>query len=187
MRSFISVEIERKDLLSKIHQFSKQIANTDADTNPVAKENLHITIKFLGEIDEERIPEIEQVIKQYVKDEKPFSLRLGGMGAFPSVKKPKVVWIGGQGRGNQRLKKLAKKIRKELERRGFRKDRHGYHTHVTLARVDWYTDELKELIAKHREVEIGKMPIEKIWIKKSELTSQGPIYTTLEEIPLGKE
>lgn len=187
MRSFISVDIERNALRSKLHQLTKQIANSDADTNPVAKENLHITIKFLGNIDQERIPEIEQVIKQHAKNVEPFSLTLAGMGAFPSVKRPKVVWIGGKGKGNRRLKKLAKKIRNELERRGFKKDRHEYHTHITLARVDWYTDDLKELIAKHREIKCGKMAIEKIWIKKSELTRQGPVYSTVKEITLGKK
>lgn len=184
MRSFISVDIEKEKILTKLHKLTKQITKTDADTNPVAKENLHITVKFLGEIDKERVPEIRNVIQKYAKKIEPFSITLTGMGAFPSPKRPKVVWVGGK--KDKKLVRLAQKIRKELERRGFKKDQHSYTTHITLARVDWYTDELKRLISENKNINIGELHIDTIQIKKSKLTNEGPIYRTIEAIRLGE-
>nr|NIQ06011.1 RNA 2',3'-cyclic phosphodiesterase [Candidatus Korarchaeota archaeon]NIU85332.1 RNA 2',3'-cyclic phosphodiesterase [Candidatus Thorarchaeota archaeon]NIW13965.1 RNA 2',3'-cyclic phosphodiesterase [Candidatus Thorarchaeota archaeon]NIW52104.1 RNA 2',3'-cyclic phosphodiesterase [Candidatus Korarchaeota archaeon] len=88
MRSFISVDIEDEEVLSTLHDLTREVSNTDAKVNPVPRENLHITLKFLGDIEDTRVPEIKKIIKQYATDVEPFPLTLVGMGAFPSTKRP---------------------------------------------------------------------------------------------------
>lgn len=182
MRTFISVDIEKEEIVSQLSDFTRKIETTDADTNIVSPENFHITVKFLGEVRQERISEIVEVVKRYTEEVSPFTITLAKMGAFPSSQRPKVIWIGGE--DDELLDEIATKISNELERRGFRKDKHPYHTHVTLARIDWYTDELKKLLSEYKDVKVGDLSVDHIRVKKSELSREGPTYITLHEVPL---
>lgn len=183
MRSFIAIDIEKKDVVEKIVNIEQLLKKSGAILKLVEPENLHITIRFLGEIDEKDVPILKATIEKNVAQFNPFVISLKGIGAFPTKKNPRVVWIGVE-KNRDMVIQIAKKINTDLDKMGFRIDKHEFHPHVTIARVKRFNSTLKSIIQQNKEIEIGDIIVRKVKIKKSTLTPQGPIYTTLEEIPL---
>ncbi len=186
MRSFISIDIEKKDVVEKILEIEKQLNETGASLKLVEPENLHITIKFLGEISEKDIPLIKRILEKNAKLFDPFEIQLEGIGAFPSMSHPRVIWIG-VSENREKLSNLANGISIDLDKAGFRREEKPFHPHITIARVKRYNSQLKKKILQYRDNSFGKIVINKIRLKKSTLTPQGPIYTTIFEIPIKKE
>jgi len=186
MRSFISIDIDDKTIVERIIAIEQLINRSGALLKLVEPENLHITLKFLGEIDIKDVQLIKMVIEKYAKNYEPFSISIKELGAFPTINSPRVIWVGIQ-ENREKIIELAQKISSELEKLGFRKEERTFHPHITIARVKRYNSELKRILRENQEIDIGIIEVKSIKIKKSTLTSQGPIYTTLVEVPLGSQ
>ncbi len=181
MRTFIAVDIEDPQILDKLMELEKRIVDTGADVKLVERENLHITLRFLGEIP---IPLVQQVQKILSKlSFRKFRARLRGLGAFPTPSLPRVIWVG-VAEGSEELKRIYEWIESELRKLGFRPEREEFIPHVTLARVrsPRGRSELVRLLQELRDVEVGEIIVDKVRLKKSTLTPRGPIYTTLFEV-----
>ncbi|HVP99934.1 MAG TPA: RNA 2',3'-cyclic phosphodiesterase [Candidatus Thermoplasmatota archaeon] len=180
-RGFIAIEIPAAP---SIIDFENAIAKTSADVKLVEPENIHLTLKFLGDTNEEQIDAIGRVIEESVAGIKPFMLTLKGTGVFPNERYIKVVWVGIVNGDN--LSRIAQAIDQKLEPLGFTKERRGYSAHLTIGRVRTAKnkDQLLTVIQKYQEKEFLQKEIQAVALKKSDLTPQGPIYTTLREIPL---
>ena len=183
VRTFIAIDIEEPEIIEKLCKIQKELLKTGAQMKLVERQNLHITLKFLGEISPERIKLLEDAIINACKGFTKFQIKLEGLGAFPSISYPRVVWVGVT-RGSETLKALAKSIEETTVRVGFRKSDKVFHPHVTLARIKFRTPKLSEFILKNRNIEVGEKLVANVRIKKSILRPQGPIYETLAEIPL---
>ncbi len=148
----------------------------------VEEENLHLTLKFLGEVKEERVEEISRVLREIRRSEKRFELSLEDIGAFPSERSPRVIWIG-VGKGREEIIRLQERIEEGLTPLGFKKEERGFHPHLTIARVKKRADfkELFDLSYKSRV-----FLVDSVTLFKSTLTPKGPIYEPLDRFPFSE-
>jgi len=146
----------------------------------VELENIHLTLRFLGEISPQMVREVATILDKV--EFRPFSMRIEGLGTFPEgSRRPRVVWLG-VSHGAEEMKRIYEQIEKELRRLGFPKERERFVPHITIARVKWANAELLRVLHELREVIIGDMVVDSIRLKKSTLTRSGPIYETLHEV-----
>ncbi len=184
IRLFIAVPIPR-DLRNNIARYQSELKQFGGHVKWVDPENIHLTIKFLGDTPPELIPDIKDRIVAAVNKVDPFEISIEGVGAFPNFKRPRVFWVGAKDREN-RLQLLANKIAEGMEALGFEREKRSFSAHLTLGRVkDSRTvhaiiNELKE----RSQFSIGHFSADCIQLIKSQLTRSGPIYTVLEKIEL---
>ena len=183
VRVFIAIDIEDPSLLNKLYEIQKEIVKTRAKMKLVERENMHITLKFLGEISPARLSSLEKAVVNACKNFTKFKIELARIGAFPSPARPRVIWIG-VSKGAEILKQLAGAIEKETVQMGFKKADKPFHPHVTLARVKIATPELRNFILKNQELFVGEILVEEVRIKESILRPQGPLYKTLYRVEL---
>ena len=180
-RGFIAIDI---DSFPKLVEFERDIKNSGANVKLVEPENIHLTLKFLGDTDELLIDRIEEIMKESVKEIEPFTIKFKSAGVFPNERYIKVMWIGIE--NGEIIGKIASKIDKKISDLGFEKEKRKFSVHLTIARVKSAKnkEKLLQIIEKYRDVEFNSIKVESIKLKKSDLTPKGPIYTTLKEIKL---
>ena len=182
MRVFLAIEIDEK-LLDKIENIQKQFAECETPVKYVETENLHCTLKFFGEIDEDKVNDIIEVIENKIENHEPFKINIKKSGVFPNERYIRVLWLGME--DVEPFSNLQKDLDEEFVKMGFKKER-SYVPHLTIGRVKGAKNKA-ELLSKLKDlgnIEIGEMDINKIVLKKSELTPSGPIYTTIKEFDL---
>lgn len=174
LRAFLAVDLD-DDLKPKIYKIIKQFKEIDTKINYVELDNLHLTLKFFGDIDVEGLDVLEKSIQKVITDFDSFNISLKGCGAFPNKNHIKVIWIGID--EDKLLKDLHDKLDKEFNTLGFDLDK-KFSTHLTIGRMKSAKnkDKVKSLINEFGEVSIGEMTVNKISLKKSTLTPSGPIY-----------
>ncbi|MFW6173671.1 MAG: RNA 2',3'-cyclic phosphodiesterase [Elusimicrobiota bacterium] len=180
-RGFIAIDI---DASPNIVQFLEEIASSKADVKVVPPQNIHITLKFLGDVQEDKVDQIEQIMNDSVKPIKPFIIKLNGSGVFPNKNYIRVVWIGIQDAEN--IVNIAKNIDERLSELGFKKEKRGFSAHLTVGRVKTGKNKqsLLKTIQDYEDFEFSSQQVNSIKLKKSDLTPKGPIYTTLKEVKL---
>jgi len=172
MRCFIAVDIPEQ-LKEKIKEVQKKIVY--GGVKPTEEENLHFTLKFLGEISNEQIEQVKEKLRQIKL--KPFRISINEVGVFPNLNYIKIMWLGCD---SEELIGLAKSVDKKMNEIRFEKNE-KYQNHITIARVKAKpTKELIKKIQELKDIEIGEMLVDNIKLKASKLTSKGPIYTDLE-------
>ncbi|MDI6724340.1 MAG: RNA 2',3'-cyclic phosphodiesterase [Methanobacterium sp.] len=182
MRVFLAIEIDEK-LLDKISDVQKKFMECEAPVKYVETENLHCTLKFFGEIDDNKLNDIIKAIETKIKAHEPFKVNIKKTGVFPNERYIRVLWLGME--GIEPFSDLQKDLDEDFVKMGFKKER-SYVPHLTIGRVKGAKNKA-ELLATLKDlgdVEIGEMDINKIVLKKSELTPKGPIYTTIKEFDL---
>lgn len=183
LRAFIAVDIEDDRLLDKLLEIQARIMATGADVKIVERENIHVTLRFLGQISKGIADEVISVLKGLKASS--FKMKLAGVGAFPNVQKPRVVWVG-VSEGAEALKKVYAQLEEGLRRIGFRPEREAFSPHATLARVRSRRgmERLVSTILSLQAEEVGEMVVQRVKLKKSVLTAKGPTYTDLYVQPL---
>ena len=176
MRTFVAVEISSQQVINKISKFQSEI---NINAKPVESENLHFTIQFLGEITEEKAEKVMDVLQEIKFSN--FLIKFRGIGVFPKLKFPRVIWIGTDEDGGKALVKLAKKVEDALKPLGFTSDK-PFKPHITVFRIKNKNKDIKKQLQKYELYEFGSQEITNFKFKQSVLTSQGPIYSNLEEI-----
>lgn len=182
MRAFLAVDLNQR-LTDKISEVQKQIMGTNAEIKYVEPENLHFTFKFFGEISEKKSQNIMELMDQKIKNYHPFELFIKGVGVFPHPGYVRVIWLGVDNAND--FSKFQRECDEEFIKMGFKKER-SYNPHLTIGRVKGAKnkDKLLSLLKEMETLEIGKMDVERISLKKSELTPAGPIYTTIKVFEL---
>jgi 2'-5' RNA ligase len=185
IRSFLAIELP-VTVQTKIGEIERELESTSADVRWANPEKIHLTLKFFGNIEESKIDSIVAAIKGPTGTAQPFQLNVRGIGAFPNLKNPRVIWIG-LVEGDGVLIPLQKEMDASLEKIGFQPEGRPFRPHLTLGRVksNRGKEELMRRVEKYREEEIGNFQVEKVILFKSDLTSTGPIYTPLREVRLG--
>ena len=178
-RGFIAIDI---DSFPKLIEFEREIKNSGANVKLVEPENIHLTLKFLGDTDESLIDRIEEIMKESVKEIKPFTIKLKSAGVFPNERYIKVMWIGIE--NGEIIGKIANKIDEKISNLGFKKEKRKFSVHLTIARIKSAKnkEKLMQIIERYRDIEFATITVDSIILKKSELTQKGPIYSTLKEI-----
>jgi len=180
IRCFVAIECGGNELAAKFTDVRTMLETTRADVKFVEPENVHLTLKFLGEI----MPSLVEQVSQVVKDTgfQPFSARLEGVGVFPNLRRPRVVWAGISD-GVSQLVEVWKDVDTKLSRLGFEREKRGFSPHITIGRVrsGRNRDRLIEELSTLSDYVFGDLHVDRVALKKSVLTPRGPIYTTLAE------
>jgi len=173
MRVFIAIETSA-ELREKMAELQKQLAVDGVKL--VEKENLHLTMYFLGEIDEHMKERVMQAMNKI--NCKKFELVCKGVGAFPSNNYIRVIWVAAEA---PELREIHEQLGGELSKLGFKKE--DFSPHITLARVKFLKDKTKlaEFLEENAETEIGDCIVDRVILKKSTLTPKGPIYENVHE------
>ncbi|MFX0036473.1 MAG: RNA 2',3'-cyclic phosphodiesterase [Candidatus Hermodarchaeota archaeon] len=187
IRSFIAIELEEKDTIEKITLFSQRLKQNQSKLKIVEPENLHMTLKFLGNIPEPLAPQIYIILQEEINKKlfqsKIFKYHLKGVGQF---NKFSVIWVKllGDIQFLQKIKDttenfLFEKLKIERDNRPI------FKPHLTIGRlqknrINYKTfDIFKKLINENKDLEFGAFNINRVKLKKSQLTSQGPLYSDL--------
>ena len=188
IRTFIGVEIGEKSRVQAAN-FSKKLQELNADVKWEPPHKFHVTLKFLDEILNEEVNDICVRVQRAVKDLPPFTLGLRGAGAFPSVTKPRNVWVG-VSEGRKEITELARRVDLAMQEVGFPRELRPFTPHVTLGRVKRATPalaELSELLAQYENIDLGKSYIQSVTVFASHMARSGSNYTVLATCPLAGE
>lgn len=184
MRLFVNVDVP--DAFAE-EIAALQAAFADADglrfTDP---EGIHVTLKFLGGVDEDRLSELETAIGTAVEESgvEPFEAEFGGLGVFPSMEYISVVWFGVR-EGHREMTRLHEAIKRRTVELGFESEDHEFTPHATLARMDHAGGkELVQRVVRERDPTVGRTTVEEVRLTESELGPDGPTYSTVERFPL---
>ena len=185
VRTFIAVELSRA-ARQKLDKIKDTLRDCSLAVKWVEQYNLHLTLKFLGSINQEKIETVKEELAEVAADKTEFELQFEGLGAFPNLDYPKVVWAGVE-TGSRQLTELHEAIEERMTALGFDPERHSFTPHVTLGRVKKDEDNLEPLSEKLKEFPFqvdARDEVTKITLMKSELTPRGPNYTPLAEFEL---
>lgn len=189
IRTFVAVELEEKQehALRQVQETLKA-ERAGRYVRWVAPEAIHLTVKFLGGVDADKIPGLQSAIAQACTDVPPFILSLGGIGAFPNTRRPNIVWVGVGGEVGT-VTRLAEQIDRACASLGFPLETRPFSPHLTLGRVKRDVrpaDQqfVGEMVANTRVGDLGECRVERVSIMKSELRPTGSVYTRLYAIEL---
>jgi len=179
IRTFIAVELP-DHMKEAVRSIQQELALKGL--KQVDPELVHVTMKFLGDVAESQVGVIAKALSDI--ECSPFNARITGIGVFPKPSYIKVVWLGAHGE----FELLHSEVERVLKPFKFKKDRGKFAGHATLARVKHMDNQTKtqlaEILARLQDVDLGGFQVDSIALKKSILTPEGPIYTTLKNIVL---
>jgi RNA 2',3'-cyclic 3'-phosphodiesterase len=181
MRVFIAIELSG-EIREALAQTQSHLKYSGADVKWVEKENIHLTLKFLGEITEEKAKNIKDILDETAKLTKSFEISIKDIGAFPKIDYPRVIWVG-LDRGADESRALAENIDERLSRIGFQKEIRPFAAHLTIGRVrsPKNKEALKEKIESYQLSAFSCQLIQSIAMFQSKLSPKGPTYTKLHE------
>lgn len=187
VRTFIAIKLT-PEIISNISGVQEELKKSVIEVKWVKPENIHLTLKFLGHITPEELEKVKLATRETLKPFAPFEVSVSGLGAFPKIEYPRVIWVGID-KGKKELTKIASRIEENLAKIGFAKEKRGFSPHLTLGRVKSPKGRKRsiETFTKLKASNLGSMRVTKISIMKSELRPLGPVYTSLEEIDLKGE
>jgi 2'-5' RNA ligase len=180
LRTFIAVAVPCPAALRPVIRSLGEMGNA---VRPVSPDNLHLTLKFLGDTPTEQIEEVVEVLRESTAEITPFEFDLTGVGAFPRPQRPGVVWAGVE-RGEP-LVTVAERLAKRLKKLGFPKERRPLAPHLTLARVRQKPPQLLfDLFEQHAATPFGTVSVAEVAFYQSELRPEGSKYTVLSRVDL---
>lgn len=186
VRTFLAVDISSNQhkLVSKLID---QFAETSDNFKWTRPDNLHITLNFLGELPEVELNSVCKVAERALADAPSFDLTLHGVGAFPEVSRPRVVWAGIQ-TGAEEMKAIQKRLSDGLEELGFPPERRQYRPHLTLGRIKRSGradhERLIDFVNENAELDLGATNVDSVVVYSSFMDRSGPIYTPVSTIDL---
>jgi 2'-5' RNA ligase len=180
VRTFIGVAIG-ESIRKNAVALQQSLAKSGAAVKWVESENLHVTLLFLGEVNERELAALCRTVSAAVASEPPFTLRVGGVGAFPNARRPKTIWVGIT-EGADELIRLHARIEPLLLELGcYRSEGRAYSPHLTLGRVKAEADGhlLAAELPRYRDWSGGQTVVDEVVLFASELRREGPVYTVL--------
>lgn len=185
LRCFIAVELPETVKIA-LNNLQEELKKTEADVKWVRPDGMHLTLKFLGYVEEENIKEIVNTMDRICREYPPFNLEVRGAGMFPNIRAPRVLWVSVE--GNNILAGLQAAIEKEMASLGFEKEDRPFTAHLTLGRVKSFRgrERLIEIMQLHKEDIFGFMEVKSISLMKSDLRPTGAQYRRLAELTLGQ-
>ncbi len=184
VRAFVGIDIDEA-VRQKLVAVQEQLAATGPQLKLVEPPNIHVTMKFLGEVPEDKISTIADALGKAVAGTAQFNIDVRGIGVFPNLRYIRVVWAG-VAEGRDEVIGLQQKIEHELGPLGFRSER-DFVPHLTIARVKTakQKERLATFVKEMADAEFGVTRAQAVELKQSTLTPKGPIYSTLAQIKLG--
>jgi len=187
MRTFVAIELSDQ-IKTYLNKIQNQLRTSGADIKWVEPENIHLTLKFLGEIDDKKLAKVVEILKATAADGFEFYLRLASLGAFPNLNSPRVIWVG-LDQGDKETKEIAETLEDKLAEIGIPEENRSFSSHITIGRSRSglnrikLTPLLKDLSNIPGEENL-RFKVTKITLYKSTLTPKGPVYEALKEVSL---
>jgi 2'-5' RNA ligase len=180
IRSFIAFDMGNGSVLNRITHLQDLLTKIGADLKLVEPKNIHITLRFLGNITTSMAEKVFEEMKKVQFT--PFDAGIRGTGAFPNLRYPRVLWVG-IAEGADQLRSIFNQLEPRLRGLGFAPDSKGFSPHLTIARVRSGRNkaELAKFLSENSNYEFGIIRAECLKLKRSDLTPKGPIYSTLKE------
>jgi RNA 2',3'-cyclic 3'-phosphodiesterase len=181
VRSFVSIDLDDEQILSKVDSIDSSLSAMGADVKLVERENIHLTLKFLGNIPTAKVAEVKRALTQ-VKF-RTFPLEIKGAGAFPNLKRMSVIWIG-IGEGWSSVEEIFEQTETLLHSVGFSRETRPFSPHITIARVrsGRKRDEVSNFLGHLGDEVLGTFNVNQVRLKQSVLSTSGPEYSTLFEV-----
>jgi len=186
IRTFIAVEL-LPEVRTRAAELVEALRPVGGDARWVQPPNMHLTLKFLGDVRPEGLADVYRVVAKAAAEFQPFPITLGTAGAFPDTRRPRTLWIGVT-RGEPELVRLQTAIERLLAKRGFRKENRAFHPHLTIGRIRESgpaMGELGQLIQSRADFTAGDSMVREVVVFASHLSSSGPTYEPLARAPLG--
>ncbi len=180
----MAVELS-KEIEEGIKGVQEELKGRVAGVRWMRPDGIHLTLKFLGEVEPDRIEEIVHKAKGAIKGIGPFRIRIRGGGGFPNAKNPRVIWIGVEDQSGL-LKKLQARVERGLEGLGFKREERDYTPHLTVGRLRSGKGKgaITEAIRDIGDSDLGTMEVGEITLFRSQLKPTGAEYTKLRTITL---
>ncbi|MDX1412052.1 MAG: RNA 2',3'-cyclic phosphodiesterase [Nitrospirales bacterium] len=186
MRVFWAIDLNQQ-VRSALREFQNRLRNYLPPIGWVRPESLHLTVKFLGEVDEEQLASIQRAVENDIKDFPSFSLQIDNVGGFPNMNQPRVLWAGVSGQIAD-LQRLVSQVEEALIPLGFPAESKPFRGHLTLARIKQGSREVGRVLARSQALDqhtdFGVLPVHQLCLFRSELKPTGAVYHRLAEIPL---
>jgi RNA 2',3'-cyclic 3'-phosphodiesterase len=184
IRAFVALKLPESTIFS-IKKIQEDLKLFRFPVRWVRPENIHLTIRFFGEIAESDIDKIGNAMNDCAGRHAPFSLSARGIGVFPGILRPRVIWTGISGEASL-LFSLQKELEKRFEESGFKKDDRPFKGHLTLGRFRDRAEgeKLTEALRKFQNFESEIFAAGRLYLYKSDLKPEGPLYTELLSVPL---
>jgi 2'-5' RNA ligase len=179
MRVFIALNLPKRER-TRIHRASARLREEALPVRWIDPDSYHVTLKFLGDIRQERLAEVGEIVRRVAESTLPFELTLEGFGAFPTVRKPRVVWLGVE--ASAELRCLKQDLEWGLADVGFDPETRAFHPHLTLGRADskggagqfrGFDDVMAELEFS------GRATVHTLDLMRSHLSREGARYSVL--------
>jgi 2'-5' RNA ligase len=183
LRSFIAIELP-ETIKSALAELQQELKRSEADIRWVKPENIHLTLKFLGNIEEKLVDDIVKAIETTCNKYPEFDLEIKGMGVFPNIKSPRVIWVGVN--SSEILTDLQHNIESEMAALGFEPENRKFTPHLTLGRFKSSRgkEALLEDIKLHKDSKLGLINVKSVYLMRSDLSPAGARYTRIAEISL---
>ncbi len=178
LRSFVAISIS-EEARNAITEMIRELSDLDSSLRWVKPDNIHLTLKFLGEVQEEKLPDLKQALEFSLKGITKFFYEITGVGCFPTFRNPRVLWVG-VNNSDGYLVKLKENIEKEFFKRNFQKETRKFHPHLTVARIKAKgAPELQ--ISRFQNYSLGRFEVEvnNVILMRSDLRSTGARYTPI--------
>jgi 2'-5' RNA ligase len=185
-RTFIAVDLD-KAIRDRTVALQHTLARTGSEVKWVEPANLHVTLMFLGEVEDRALVDVCRVVTECAQQVAAFPMSVETVGCFPNLRRPRVLWVG-VGEGTQELCALYDSLEPPLLALGcYRREERQYTPHITLGRVksDRPSDRLTAALTKQAGWQGGQTQVREVLVMSSELTPQGPIYSVLSRAKLG--
>ncbi len=176
MRGFIAVDVLNVAIVKLQNDILSAAEWNPRDVKPVEPHNFHFTVIFLGEISDQDVGRIKEMLAGFQFE--PFTITYAGIGAFPNPAHARVVWVGLDSEGAQKLTALANDIIAKMSELGFKADK-PFSAHLTLLRARGRPVSTSYISSKYQGRTFGSDRIDKVHLKKSELRSSGPVYSNV--------
>jgi len=189
IRTFVAVDLAPRVTTAAsglIELLQRELASNHTDIHWVDTEQMHVTIKFLGDVDESELADVCRGVELACRTIPSFELQCLGLGVFPRPERPRTIWLGIDPDGTESLQRLHLNVEHQMVERGFLRENRRYAPHVTLGRVrgaaDWRG--LTGVLESHTSFQTGGSPVEALIVYASRLARGGPTYMPLARIPL---
>ncbi len=191
IRAFIAADLPndiREELSKVIRHLQHELR--DVPIRWVPPQNIHLTLKFLGEVSQRNLPLLIELLQSEVAHHRPFEFGVGGLSAFPDVRRPRVIWVGVK--GPKELHDLHYAVESATAKLGYARESRPFEPHLTLGRVSRNATPYKVRLVSEvlRRIQVGFLGsalVEEIYLYRSDLRPTGAVYTRLATAPLRRD
>jgi len=185
MRAFVAIEID-EPIREALAALISELRALDAPVKWVEPQNIHLTLKFLGSVPDASVPKAIDILRACCQGVSPFQLEVKGAGAFPDLKRPRVLFVSAEDRPPTAAD-LARRLNEQMAELGVEREDRPFQNHITLGRLKMprpipaLAQRLEALAARL----FGSMTVQRVTLMQSDLRPGGPVYTAVQQIELG--